>query len=123
MIVVDTNILIEILKANKQTIEIIQTFDEELVISSVSVMELYYGAINKAELKKLEKFVANFRVEHLNEEVSRQSTALVKTYAKSHGLDIPDCLIAATALVLGGKLFTYNVKDFRYIAGLVLVNA
>lgn len=120
MIVLDTNILIEILKANKQTIEIVQDFNEVLVISSISVMELYYGAINKAELKKLEKFVLNFKVEHLSEKISRQSITLVKTYAKSHNLDIPDSLIAATALVLEGKLFTYNVKDFRYIDGLVL---
>lgn len=52
MIVLDTNILIEVLKANKKTIEKVQSFTDELVISSITVMELYYGALNKAELKE-----------------------------------------------------------------------
>ena len=46
---------------------------------------------------------------------------LIKTYAKSHNLDIPDSLIAATVLVLSCKIFTYNLKDFKYIDGLVLI--
>ena len=122
MIVLDTNVLIEILKGNEETIKIVQTFNEDIIISSISVMELYYGAINKAELKKLEKFVSLFKIEHLNEKISIKSTLLIKTYAKSHHhLDIPDSLIASTALVLGCRVFTYNYKDFRYIDGLVLV--
>ena len=42
-------------------------------------------------------------------------------YAKSHSLDIPDSIIASTALVLGGRIFTYNTKDFKYIDGLELI--
>ena len=66
--------------------------------------------------------VSLFNIEHLNEKISIKSTMLIKAYAKSHNLDIPDSLIAATALVLGCEIFTYNLKDFRYIDGLVLVN-
>lgn len=121
MIVLDTNVLIEILKGNESTIEKVEAFDEKLVISSVSVMELYYGAINKAEIKKLEKFVSLFKTEHLNEDISVKSMILIKMYAKSHSLDIPDSLIASTALVLGCRVFTYNVKDFKYIDGLELI--
>jgi predicted nucleic acid-binding protein len=84
-------------------------------------MELYYGAVNKAEIKKLEKFVSLFKIEHLKESISIKSTVFIKTYAKSRHLDIPDTLIASTALVLGSRVFTYNVKDFEYIDGLVLV--
>ena len=122
MIVLDTNVLIEILKGSEVTIKTVQTLNARLVISSISVMELYYGAINKAEIKKIETFVSLFNIEHLNEKISIKSTMLIKAYAKSHNLDIPDSLIAATALVLGCEIFTYNLKDFRYIDGLVLVN-
>ncbi|GAW85197.1 conserved hypothetical protein [Bathymodiolus platifrons methanotrophic gill symbiont] len=107
MIVLDTNVLIEILKGNEETIKTVHAFNEDLVISSISVMELYYGAINKAETKKLEKFVSLFKVEHLNENISKKSTLLIKAYAKSHNLDIPDSLIAATVLVRDCKIFTY----------------
>ncbi len=121
MIVLDTNILIEILKDNPSTIQKVQSFNASLAISSITVMELFYGALNKAELKKLEKFVALFEIIDINETISKQSTALIKTYAKSHNLDIPDSLIGSTALVLEAPLFTYNLKDFRFISGLHLI--
>ena len=120
MIVLDTNILIEILKDNQSTIEKLQSFNVPLAISSITVMELFYGALNKAEVKKLEKFVALFEIIDINEVISRQSTTLIKTYAKSHNLNIPDSLIGSTALVLDAPLFTYNLKDFRFIDGLEL---
>ena len=122
MIILDTNILIEILKGNEATIKTVQTFNERLLISSITVMELYYGAINKAEIKKLERFLSLFQVEHLNENISLKSILLIKTYAKSHNLDIPDSLIAATAIVSECKVFTYNLKDFRYIDDLELIH-
>jgi len=121
MIILDTNVLIEILKDNQSTIEKVQSFNSPLAISSITVMELFYGALNKAEVKKLEKFVALFETIDVNEAISQQSTSLIKTYAKSHNLDIPDSLIGSTALVLDAPLFTYNLKDFRFIDGLELV--
>jgi len=121
MILLDTNILIEILKGNQETIEKVQSFDSILAISSITVMELYFGALNKAELNKQEKFVSLFHIIQLNEDISIQATKLVKVYAKSHNLDIPDSLIASATLVNKCHLFTYNVKDFKYIKNLNLV--
>jgi len=121
MILLDTNVLIEILKDNQSTIERVQSFNSSLAISSITVMELFYGALNKAEVQKLEKFVALFEIIDINEAISQQSIILIETYSKSHNLDIPDSLIASTALVLDVPLFTYNLKDFRFIDGLELV--
>jgi predicted nucleic acid-binding protein len=45
---------------------------------------------------------------------------LIKTYRLSHGLAIPDALIAATAIITELELFTYNQRDFRFISGLKL---
>ena len=115
MILLDTNILIEILKGNEKTIQKIQSFSEELTISSISVMELYYGAMNKTELNKLEKFTSLFKIVQINEKISKTAVQLVKSYAKSHNLDIPDSLIASTCLTNDYLLFTYNLKDFKYI--------
>ncbi len=49
MILLDTNILIEILKNNRETIAQISQFEVPLVISSITAMELFYGARDKAE--------------------------------------------------------------------------
>ena len=120
IVLLDTNILIEILKGNDKTISKIEALEAKLSISSITVMELYYGALNKTELGKLEKFVSLFNIIELNENISKKATILVKRYAKSHTLNIPDSLIASTALVLNAKLVTYNTKDFKYIDGIML---
>ena len=120
-IILDTNILIEILKGNQKTIKTVESLDSKISISSISVMELFYGALNKAELNKLEKFVSLFNIIYLDENISKIAIKLIKTYAKSHSLDIPDSLIAATALTTNAKLFTYNKKDFKYIDKVELI--
>jgi len=121
MIILDTNILIEILKGDRKTVDTVESLTEQLSISSITAMELYYGALNKAELKKLEKFVSLFDIIHIDETISRMAVKLIKRYAKSHSLDIPDSLIASTALLNDAMLLTYNKKDFKYIEGLKLL--
>lgn len=113
-IVLDTNILIEILKGNHKTIKDIEKFDF-LCISEVTAMELYYGAFDKKELTKLKKFIELFEILHIDLDISKLASELVYDYAKSHSLNIPDSLIAATAIVYKYPLFTYNTKDFKYI--------
>ena len=119
-IVLDTNILIEVLKGNKTIIEKLEFLSADFCISSITVMELYYGALNKVELFQLKKFVSLFRVIEVNENISSISTELIFQYAKSHNLAIPDSLIASTAISIESKLLTLNLKDFKYIDGLVL---
>lgn len=118
----DTSILIEILKNNTKTLSKIDSFDENLAISSITAMELYYGARDKDELAKLKKFTKLFTAIELNEEISKISTSLILSYAKSHSLSIPDSFIASTCKAYNLTLFTYNKKDFRYIDGLRLVD-
>lgn len=121
MIFLDTNVLIEILKGNQSTQRKIASLQTPLSISSITAMELIYGAKNKQEVKKLEQFFQLFDVIHLNEAISSKTLQLIKQYAKSHKLDIPDALIAATVLVQRAKLFTYNIKDFKFIPDLDLI--
>ena len=120
MIILDTNVLIEILKNNSTTLTSVEQLAKPVGISTVTVMELLFGARNKNEQKALKKFINNFKIVHLSEEISIKATSLIDNYAKSHGLDIPDALITATALCLNVELFTYNARDFLYIEQLKL---
>lgn len=120
-IILDTNILIEILKNNQETINEVEKFDIHY-ISEVTKMELYYGAFNKQELQKLRKFIELFEVIPISSNISNTASDLIYAYAKSHNLNIPDGLIAATALETGYNLFTYNLKDFKYIDNIKLAN-
>ena len=83
-------------------------------------MELYFGALNKKELHKIKKHLQALSVVHFDNYVSELAVSMIEKYSKSHGLQIPDAIIAATALSLGIRLFTLNLKDFRYIAELEL---
>ncbi len=121
MILLDTNILIEMLKGDPVTGQRIGGLSDPLAISSISAMELMYGARNKAELQQLVKFITLFQMVHLSNEISTRALQLITAYAKSHTLDIPDALIAATALEHKARLFTYNLKDFRFIPDLLMV--
>lgn len=121
MILLDTNVLIEILKGDVAMRQQVETLDGPSGLSAISAMELFYGALHKAELRKLERFVGLFQTVQISESISLRAVSLVTHYAKSHGLDIPDALIAATALEQQAVLLTLNRKDFRFIDGLKLL--
>ncbi len=62
MILLDTNVLIEILKNNQHTIQKVTALTEPLAISSITAMELLIGARNKKEPLMLNRFIARFQL-------------------------------------------------------------
>jgi len=123
MVLCDTDVFIELFKGNKDVYERIKSIGiSEICLSSITVMELYYGALNKKELAKIKTFLSSFEIVQLERKISEKSIELIENYAKSHNLEIPDSLIASTAMINDLRLFTYNRKDFKYIVGLVIIN-
>jgi len=121
LILVDTNIIIEVLRNNGEIIEVISsTGIERMAVSCITVMELYYGALNKADLRRIKKYIEAFEILQIDHEISQLGIGLIEKYAKSHNLNLPDALIAATSITYGLELYTLNLKDFRYIEGLTL---
>ncbi len=121
VIICDTNILIELYKNNQTIISNLRNIGEEnIAISSITAGELIYGALNKKELQIIKKDIDNLDVIHMNELISQKFILLMLKYSKSHGLTIPDAIIAATAIVSNTNLYTMNTKDFKFIEGLTL---
>lgn len=121
MILCDTNILIEFYKNNTATVnELHQIGSQNLAISVITRAELYYGAINKNELKRIQKHLDLLQNIHIDPPISEQFIQLMANYSLSHKLTIPDALIAATALANDLELYTLNIKDFRFIENLKL---
>lgn len=115
----DTNVLIEIFKGNQDVIDPVQEIGTgNLALSSVTAMELYYGALNKLELQRIRKHLRAFYCFHLSTAISVTAMHLIEQYSKSHGMQIPDALIAATAIEHECELMTLNLKDFRFIPAL-----
>ena len=84
-------------------------------------MELIVGCRNKAELRDLGRFLERFRVLKIDDAVSELAVALLRQYRLSHGLLIPDALIAATTIVTANPLASKNQRDYRFIASLSLL--
>ena len=121
MILCDTNILIEFYKNNNAIFqELRQIGSHNLTISVITRAELYYGAINKNELNRIQKHLDLLQNISIDRLISEQFIQLMANYSLSHKLTIPDALIADTALVKDLKLYTLNIKDFRFIENLRL---
>ncbi|UTC62840.1 type II toxin-antitoxin system VapC family toxin [Treponema sp. OMZ 787] len=117
----DTCILIDYLRGKLEVQQKLQQDREQgLGMSSVTYMELMVGALNKREAGIIKKAFADFEIVEISESISIKAKYLIEKYTKSHGLLIPDALIASTALELGLPLYTTNIKDFQFIDGLVL---
>lgn len=93
---------------------------ENVTISMVSWLELLRGVQDKSHQARMLKRLKDVSVLMLNDDISRKAMELMQLYHLSHGLQIPDCLVAATALVTDLPLYTFNTKDFKFIKGLRL---
>jgi predicted nucleic acid-binding protein len=68
----------------------------------------------------LGKFLAQFDVVKLDAAISDSALQLIRRYTLSHGLEVPDALIAATAMVMDVPFASRNQRDYRFIGGLKL---
>jgi predicted nucleic acid-binding protein len=91
-----------------------------VVLSAITRMELLMGAINKPKETKIKKKLQRFNLALINDEITLEAFYFFEQYRLSHGMSIPDCFIAATAKMMRLELFTYNVRDFRFIVSLSL---
>lgn len=121
VILIDTDVMVEFLRGSSKTAaELAEIGANKIAISAVTRMELLVGAANAREVKQIEKSLAAILQVSISESISAKAIELIKKYAKSHGLKIPDGIIAATAMDQSLDLFTYNVRDFKFIEGLTL---
>jgi predicted nucleic acid-binding protein len=116
---VDTDVLIWNLRGNEKAADLLDNAGGFLV-SAVSYMELVQGVRDKTELAVLRRAMRywNASVLPLDEQISSRATYLMESHALSHGLQVADALIAATAISAGSKLITANDRHYRFIDGL-----
>lgn len=120
-VLVDTDVLIWHLRGYAQATRRLDQLDS-LALSSVSYLELLQGMRNKAELSALKKMLERRGANTLplTEAITQRAIVLMESLALSHGLQVGDALIAATALEHQLPLLTGNVKHFMAIEHLVV---
>jgi predicted nucleic acid-binding protein len=123
LVIIDTDILIDLSRKNDKATGYLDNLEinHQLAISVMTQMELLVGCRNKQETALLDKFLKYFQIINLNEAISAIAVDLLREYRLSHGLLIPDALIASTALYLNTDLATKNQRDYRFIEKLKLL--
>lgn len=71
-------------------------------------------------MQKINKSIFRFTVTFINDHITQAAIQLLQDYRLSHGLALPDALIAATSTITQLPLFTYNLKDYKFISGIKL---
>ena len=112
----DSDVLIWAIRGNEKAARAITSANDR-ALSVVSLMELLQGARSKLEVRQIHRSLnsLHFRVLPLSETIGDTAVELIGQYALSHGLELGDALIAATAIEAGVPLYTANVKHFRQI--------
>ena len=116
LILCDTNILISWFRGDLETLSRL----EKIGLENIFFNGIMQGIRNKTESLQLRKKLKAYNIIHFNEITSKLSIELIEQFRLSHGLLIPDAIIAATAITFNLKLFTYNLKDFKFIPGIQL---
>ena len=111
-IVCDTDVMIDYWDTKKVRHTVTKHIIDNIIgldnvwISAITQMELLIGAFNKSELSKINKNIGGLSVIAINDSIVSKAIQLIKQYTLSHGLALPDALIAATSIQLELELFT-----------------
>jgi len=124
-VICDSDVVIDFFEEAKQrheqtVIAIGDIGEDNIVISAITKMEVIKGTRDRLHGQRVMKNLKRMAILPLSHKIGLRATDLLQSYHLSHGLEIADALIAATAIETDCPLFTYNTKDFRFIKGLRL---
>ncbi len=121
-LVVDTNILIDHLRKGPIWRQVINetkgTNDLKFFLPTIVIFELFSGTSSRdiLQTKSIHKLINNFKIIELTEKIAERAGELYRDVSKQ--LDVPDYIIAASALDIGGTILTLNKKHFKQIPNL-----
>ncbi len=114
-VLVDSDIVIEVCRERDR--DIVSRWRElgqsgrAILCSPVTAVELWNG-VRPREHEALTNFFRTLSCVPIDYETGRQAGDYLRQYRKSHGLQISDALIAATALLNHAELWTRNRKHY-----------
>ena len=119
-LLIDTDVLIDYLRANPQAVDFLENLTQLILISSITVAELYAGVREGQERTALDNFISVFEIVAIDEKIATLGGLYRRDYGKSHGVGLADALIAATASIKQAKLVTLNQKHFPMLTDLII---
>lgn len=119
-LLVDTDVLIDYLRSRPEAVQYIEGLTEPLVVSAITVAELYAGVREGAERTALDTFVQAFTILAVDDEIAVNGGLYRRDYGKSYGVGLADALIAATAEKHRATLVTLNDRHFPMLANVIV---
>lgn len=114
-VLLDSSILIEVQKGDVSVSDRLFDIKNRVCISRVTAYEIIHGSRDKEELRKNKSLLGRIEIIEIDEEISKQAYGLLETYVLKSRLNLPDALIAASALVHSLPLWTTNIRHFQPI--------
>lgn len=112
-ILLDTNVLIDFLRGYPPADGFFAQYAiADRLCSVVTLFELYEGCLNGMEQKRLDRFLRSFTAIPIEREDSLTALNWFRKWRLSHGVDMLDCLIGATARRLQIPFFTRDQLHF-----------
>ncbi len=124
MILIDTDVLIEILDKNsekgEEALRRIEDAGEDICLSSLNLHEILFGLYKYTDNKKIDEVKLLDVVDFTKDDAALSAKIEVK--AEKKGAKVPrfDAMIASVAVNRGFKLFTFNKDHFEGLEGLAL---
>lgn len=118
MYILDTDILIDVLRGHQPAITWFTTLTEVPNVSGFVVMELIQNAQNKQQIQQVFKLIAPLPIIWLTEVDCSNALSDFSKYHLSDGVGLLDALIAHCAIGKNATLCTFNVKHYRVIPNL-----
>ncbi len=118
MILIDTNVFVDHLRGHKPATEFFEslTARDDVIFSAITEAELIAGKECDDSNKK--ELLLHFLHRWDKIPVSNQIALMAGDISRGYGLEVPDAIIAATALVNKAEVVTKNIKDFKHVTGL-----
>ncbi len=126
MTCLDTNLIIDFLKNNKEAafmIEKLESSGEDISVASPTIIELVRGLdsknVRENEKEKIKEFIDSFFVLNLDKQSAFLAGEIESELIKSGELiDLEDIMIAAITMTNNERLITRNKKHFCRIKNL-----
>lgn len=112
MIVLDTSVLIDVLRGHEAAARWLSRLDEVSICSEITRVEILRG-VRSPERAATERLLQALAWAPVDDSVSRRAGELGREHrASDAGLGVADLIIAATALLLDAELATGNARHF-----------
>jgi predicted nucleic acid-binding protein len=116
----DTCLLIDYLRDRQEAIAFMRRQDTRPAVSAITAAELFAGARNAAEEHRIEALCGRLLIRHVDLEIARLGGDYCRQYRHSHGVQLSDALIAATARIHEARLVTRNTRHFPMLDDIVV---